>query len=100
MRPGNSCPWIIRKKALDELLIRDGCYFDEQYEYCGGYEDWDLNRRLIDNGHKVLITTKARVKHEGMVSRKKPRKISAYSNAGRANADRYTKKWGDTKCPV
>lgn len=101
LRSGNTCPWVCPTKTLGALRDRDGFCFDEQFVFCGGYEDWDLNRRIIQAGQSVLITSQAQIQHESMVSRNKPREgVSDYHNAGRINAEKYTEKWGDCDPPV
>ncbi len=100
MRAGNACPWLIPTHVLEDQKLIHGFCFDEQFVHCGGYEDWDLNRRIMQRGKKVLITTQSKLKHEGMKSRAKPREqIKGYHNAGRINAGRYNAKWGDDKPP-
>ena len=95
-RRENQCPWLTPTHILQEVLSKDGYIFDEQFKYCGGYEDWDLNRRLLGMGYQTIVTNQARVKHEGMVSRKKPRVDQPdYHKADRLNAAYYAKKWGD-----
>lgn len=100
MRAGNACPWLIPASVLKEQKQEHGFYFDEQFLYCGGYEDWDLNRRIMQRGKKVLITTQSKLKHEGMKSRAKPHAdVEDYHNAGRINAGKYNAKWGDDNPP-
>lgn len=100
LRAGNQCPWIMPVDALMALWEKDGMFFDEQFVHCGGYEDWDLNRRLIGLGRKVLIANDVRITHQGMGSRTQEHaETRGYHDAGRINAGLYQNKWGDGKPP-
>lgn len=93
--------------ALDTNMLYEGheqCYlikrgvlyqvglFDEQYLGIGGYEDWDLNNRIRNDGFKTIITTNSQVYHAGMGTRGK----RDNTFAAQYNKEYYTKKWG--KC--
>jgi len=98
-RPGNGCPWIMPVSVLLELWEKDGTFLDENFKYTQNYDDWDLNRRVINMGYKVMITPRAKIKHEGMGTRKE-HQDPKYRRAAYHNAAYYTKKWGDCTCPV
>ncbi len=99
LRPGNQCPWIMPVHALLKLWEKDGMLFDENYWFTQNFDDWDLNRRLINYGYKVLIVNDVRMKHEGMGTRKN-HQDPKYQEAARHNQLYYMRKWGDRKCPV
>lgn len=95
-RPGNQCPWVLRTSAVRDLLNRDRMVFDPVYTGCGGYEDWDLNRRLMSLGYRVMISDCTTVSHRSMGTRSKHNT----DVAARTNSGYYNRKWGDSKCPV
>lgn len=74
------------------VLLKIGL-FDEQFLGCGGYEDWDLNSRIRQEGYKVAIQPKSRVYHQGMGTRSK----SDNSFFEQYNLKQYEKKWGTDK---
>lgn len=84
-RPGNDCPWIMRREVIERVGL-----FDERYIQCGGFEDWDYNNRVQDAGWLVGTTGASVVWHEGMGTR------SHVDNreAGAHNAGVYARKWG------
>jgi GT2 family glycosyltransferase len=83
-RDGNSQCFIIRRTTLEKVGL-----FDENYEACGGYEDWDMNNRLLEAG-KVMIWPDAIIRHVAMATRRNHDNV----DAGRRNADLYHSKWG------
>lgn len=87
-RPGNDCPWIMRREVVERVGL-----FDERYIKCGGYEDWDYNNRVQDAGWLVGTTGASVVWHEGMGTR------SHVDNreAGAHNSGVYARKWGDRR---
>ncbi len=78
--PGNSQAYIIRRSALEKVGL-----FDERMVKCGGYEDWLMNWRLIQEGWKVMIWPDAIIRHEAMSTRKRHDNV----DAARQNADTY-----------
>ncbi len=88
---GHEQCYIIRRSVLDEVGL-----FDEGYVGIGGYEDWDLNRRIVNAGWRVCISPRARVFHAGMGTRSK-RDTTADQIA---NGERYRSKWGTDRAPV
>jgi GT2 family glycosyltransferase len=88
--PGNSQCFLVRRAALEQIGP-----FDEVYRGVGGYEDWDANRRLLDLG-RVMITPEAKIRHEGMGTRKR---LDSVADAI-ANAEYYCEKWGTNEAPV
>jgi hypothetical protein len=88
---GHEQCYLIRASVLREIGL-----FDEGYIGIGGYEDWDMNRRIVNAGHRVVITPRSQVFHEGMATRSK-RDTNAEAQA---NAARYEAKWGDRGAPV
>jgi glycosyltransferase involved in cell wall biosynthesis len=102
---GKLCAYNTRQPLpeTDDLIIgQEQCYlirrgvlyqvglFDEKFVGIGGYEDWDMNNRIRQEGWKVAITPKSRVFHKGMATRER-RDTSAEQIH---NADVYEKKWG------
>jgi glycosyltransferase involved in cell wall biosynthesis len=77
--------YLVRTSVLDEIGL-----FDEGYVGIGGYEDWDMNRRIVNAGYRVVITPRAQVFHEGMATRSR-RDTTAEQVA---NAEYYERKWG------
>ncbi len=59
----------------------------------GGYEDWDLNNRIRQDGWKVIITPKSHVFHSAMATRSR-RDTSAEQIH---NAQVYRDKWHTNK---
>lgn len=109
-RPGNTCPWAMPVEAF-KALAKDanrsypgdptyrmrGQFFDENYQRCHNYDDWDLNRRIVDLGKKVWITKQSKVWHKGMGSRGTYQDTGGW---GQQNAGLYVKKWATNKSPV
>jgi hypothetical protein len=91
MIDGHEQCYLIRASVLREIGL-----FDEGYEGIGGYEDWDMNRRCLTAGYRVVITPRAQVFHEGMATRSR-RDTTAEQVA---NAAYYERKWGTVQCPV
>lgn len=89
-RAGNSQCYIVRLSAMEGAGL-----FDEAYEACGGYEDWDHNRRLLEYG-EVLISGEARVRHLAMSTRKRHDNVEA----AKRNADHYHATWGTWEAAV
>lgn len=90
-RSGNELPCLIR----GHLLKRIG-FYDERYIGIGGYEDWDLNRRIINEGFTVMITPESKVYHIGMATRS----LRNTNPEQEYNNHQYFLKWGDRKCPI
>jgi GT2 family glycosyltransferase len=84
-RPGNELPCLIRGHVLKQIGL-----FDERFIGIGGREDWDLNKRILDNGFSVMITPTSRVYHVGMATRSQ-RNTDAEADH---NAAVYFQKWG------
>jgi GT2 family glycosyltransferase len=95
-RPGNNPCMCFPKATIEKLNRKYGYVYDEGFTRAGGWEDWDLNRRIIALGLRVMITPTAVIKHPGMSSRKYPGSAKAETY----NAQHYFKKYGDYKCPV
>lgn len=93
--PGNQCPWMIHRSTIEKLLEKDGHVFDEKYIGIGGYEDWDLARRLVSMGQRVWITNDTRVKHIGAGTRFGPGRNT--NPEMHHNAMYYQQKWGTNK---
>jgi len=84
---GNSQCYLIRKTALQQVGL-----FNEEFEACGGYEDWEHNYRLAQIG-RVMIWPDAIIRHNAMGTRSKHDNVEA----GRRNADLYFQlvgQWG------
>lgn len=90
-RSGNELPFLIRGHCFKSLGM-----FDENFMGSMGYEDWDMNKRLIENDWTVMITPESRVFHTGMGTRKDIHKPDWESN----NSQVYFKKWGTYDSPV
>lgn len=93
--PGNQCPWMMHRSTLEKLIEKDGYVFDEKYIGIGGYEDWDLARRLVNMNQRVWITNDTRVKHVGAGTR-----FGEGRNTNREmahNAAYYQQKWNTNK---
>lgn len=96
---GNSQCYLIRKSVLKEIGL-----FDERFEACGGYEDWDMNNRIVGCKQvnprpdmptlaipsKVMIWPSAIIRHNAMGTRKKHDNVAA----ARHNAEVYYSIWG------
>jgi hypothetical protein len=91
MIDGHEQCYLIRSSVLREIGL-----FDEGYVGIGGYEDWDMNMRVLNAGYRVVITPRSRVFHEGMATRSR-RDTTAEAIA---NAEYFRAKWGSDKCPV
>jgi len=90
--PGHEQCFIIRKEILNYIGL-----FDEGYVGIGGYEDWDMNRRiLMHDDYKVMISPNAKVFHAGMATRSR-RDTTADQIA---NANYYHNKWGTSEPAV
>lgn len=92
---GNQCPWMMHRSILEQLIEKDGFVFDEKYIGIGGYEDWDLARRLVAMNHRVWITNDTRVKHIGAGTRFGPGRNT--NPEMHHNAMLYQQKWGTNK---
>jgi glycosyltransferase involved in cell wall biosynthesis len=84
---GHEQCYLIKRGVLYQVGL-----FDEQYLGIGGYEDWDLNNRIRNDGFRTIITTNSQVYHAGMGTRGK----RDNTFAAQYNKEYYTKKWG--KC--
>lgn len=85
---GHEQAYLIPKSVLQEVGL-----FDEGYLGIGGYEDWDLNRRIRLAGYQIVIDPYSRVYHIGMVTRQ--RKDQSFFE--QMNKNRYMQKWGTDK---
>jgi hypothetical protein len=98
-RPGNQCPWVLRREAIEKLLETDGYVFDVRFLRCWGAEDWDLHKRLLNLKYKIMIAPGSSpiVGHEGMGTRGRER-----DGAGgqAANMELYCSKWKTSGPPV
>jgi GT2 family glycosyltransferase len=90
-RPGNELPCLIRGAVLKKIGL-----YDERYIGCGGYEDWDMNKRLLNDGYIVMITPESKVFHKGMATRS----LRNTDPEAQHNSHQYLLKWGNTQCPV
>lgn len=77
--PGNSQCYLVRKSALEQVGL-----FDERFEACGGYEDWEHNARLLEVG-RVVIWPDAIVRHNAMGTRQNHDNVEA----AKRNAELY-----------
>lgn len=91
MVDGQEQCYLVRTSVLDEIGL-----FDEGYVGIGGYEDWDMNRRILNAGYRVVVTPRAQVFHQGMATRER-RDTTAEQVA---NAEYFERKWGSRDCPV
>ena len=83
-RPGNELPFLIRGHILKKIGL-----FDERYIGIGGWEDQDLNKRILDEGFSVMITPESKVFHTGMATRK----LRNTDTEANYNAGIYYQKW-------
>lgn len=88
--------FILRKDILHKIGL-----FDEGYVGIGGYEDWDMNRRIMLHsgpaGHyKVMVTPISWCFHKGMGTRSKRNTTDQQI----ANARHYFDKWHTHEPPV
>lgn len=89
---GHEQCYLIRKSVLQTVGL-----FDESFIGIGGFEDWDLNRRLMNHNHsRVMIWPTAKVRHNAMGTRSR-RDTDADA---RHNAARFHEKWGTYAAPV
>jgi GT2 family glycosyltransferase len=86
--PGQEQCYIVRRG----VLLKTGL-FDEAFIGIGGYEDWDLNRRIAQQGWSICIDPTVHVLHKGMQTRE--RRDTSYEQGH--NASVYRAKWGDNK---
>ena len=85
---GQEQAYLIRRGTLFKIGL-----FDESFIGIGGYEDWDMNNRIKQEGLKVAITPKSKVWHKGMATRER-RDTSAEQIH---NAGVYQRKWNTHK---
>jgi glycosyltransferase involved in cell wall biosynthesis len=105
---GKACSYNIRDSwpASEELmdgqeqafLIKRGVLFkiglfDEAFIGIGGYEDWDMNNRIRQEGFRVVIAPRSKVWHKGMATRERRDTTSEQIY----NAEIYRKKWKTNK---
>lgn len=64
-RAGNACPWIVHRNVFELIGL-----FNENFRGIGGYEDWELNHRIIKQGWRVMIVGASFVDHQTMGYRK------------------------------
>ncbi|GAX91983.1 glycosyltransferase family 2 protein [Effusibacillus lacus] len=83
--PGNACPWVMPREVVEKVG-----YFDERFIQCGGYEDWDYNNRILEEGYQVVITMGSTVWHPAMGTRKNHDESASALH----NAAVYHEKWG------
>ena len=86
--PGNDTPWLIPMRVFSEVGL-----FDESFKWGGGKEDWDMNRRIVNAGYKVVISPVANIMHTAMQTRK--REDTTSNEKMMKNYDVYFRKWGD-----
>lgn len=86
--PGHEQCYVVRRG----VLLQTGL-FDEKFIGIGGYEDWDLNRRIVQEGWKVCIDPNVHVLHKGMATRERRDTTEEQIH----NAGVYKAKWGDTR---
>ncbi|WP_078412209.1 glycosyltransferase family 2 protein [Priestia abyssalis] len=91
LHPGNACPWIIPRIVIEKVGL-----FDERFIKCGGYEDWDYNNRILEQGYDVMITKESAVWHPSMGTRKNHDELES----ARKNAHVYFQKWGTYNAKV
>lgn len=88
---GHEQCYILRKEILNSIGL-----FDEGYKGIGGYEDWDMNLRIMNHdNYKVMISPRALVYHEGMATRSRRDTTADQIH----NAQYYHNKWGTDKAP-
>jgi len=88
IKEGQEQAYLIRRG----ILFRIGL-FDEKFIGIGGYEDWDMNNRIRQEGLKVVIVPRSKVWHKGMQTRSR-RDTSAEQIY---NAGVYQTKWKSHK---
>jgi glycosyltransferase involved in cell wall biosynthesis len=87
---GQEQAYIVRRGVLLKVGL-----FDENFIGIGGYEDWDLNNRIRQEGFKVAITPKSQVWHKGMATRERRDTTDEQVH----NRGVYITKWGiSTEC--
>ncbi len=89
-RQGNELPFLIRGHVLKKIGL-----FDEKFIGIGGVEDWDINRRIIQDNFTVMITPESRVFHTGMATRK----LRDTDAEAQYNMGVYFSKWGTYEPP-
>lgn len=82
---GHEQCYLIRRGVLERIGL-----FDERYMGIGGYEDWDMNNRIREEGFEVLIEPKSVVRHLGMFTRSQ----KDQSFFEQMNRNYYYSKWG------
>jgi GT2 family glycosyltransferase len=82
---GQEQAYIVRRGVLLKVGL-----FDENFIGIGGYEDWDLNNRIRQEGLKVAITPKSQVWHKGMATRERRDTTDEQVH----NRSVYINKWG------
>ena len=97
-RPGHQGPYLITRRAYEAVTASDGSFMDEAFISLGGWDDWDLNQRLLRLGFGVTICGAARVFHEGAGARG-PLQSSTEQQC-RQNQILYFQKWGTWDPPV
>jgi len=85
IEPRNGCPWVMPV----DIMRRVGP-FDERYEGCGGYEDWDYNNRVLALNRKVACTKGSVIWHETMATRSR----MEHREVALRNYALYISKWG------
>lgn len=88
LRPGHEQIYLVRRGVLLSVGL-----FDPQFKGIGGFEDLDLNRRILQEGWRVVICPSSHVEHFGMGTRSK----RDTSEEQKHNRQKYHQKWGDTK---
>lgn len=74
------------------ILFKVGL-FDESFIGIGGYEDWDMNNRIKQEGFKVVIVPRSKVWHKGMATRERRDTTTEQIY----NSEIYKKKWLSSK---
>lgn len=86
--PGAEAGCLIRRASWTEVGA-----FDERYVGCGGYEDWDIQRRFIAVGQACCITTASEMSHTHMGTRSKIDHTKRHEQWTH-NQGVYGSKWG------
>jgi GT2 family glycosyltransferase len=80
--------YLIRRGILFKIGL-----FDEAFIGIGGYEDWDMNNRIKQEGFKVVIVPRSKVWHKGMATRERMDTTTEQIY----NSEIYKKKWLSSK---
>ncbi len=80
--------YLIRRGILFKIGL-----FDEAFIGIGGYEDWDMNNRIRQEGFRVVIAPRSKVWHKGMATRERRDTTAEQIHNGGV----YQRKWLTTK---